>query len=124
MRNIVLLNNANSTLFFTTMAEGFKNMSLDSNVYWSTAVPPGSLQFPPTQGPVNWATWQAEGKDGHSLLADPQFVDADGFDFSHLQPSSPALALGFQPIDTSNVGPRPAVLGGAAPWQQQQRGRG
>ena len=93
-------------MYYTTMAEGMQNMTVDYNVYWSSAVPPSQLVFPPTQGPVNWTTWQAEDKDGHSLIADPQFVDANGYDFSHLQPGSPALTLGFQPIDTSAVGPR------------------
>ena len=49
--------------------------------------------------------WQARGKDVHSVYADPQFVDPDGRDF-RLRPTSPALALGFRPIDLSTVGPR------------------
>lgn len=106
-RNIVLLRNASSTLFFTTIPTAMANVTLGSNVYWSTAVPAASLQFPPTQAPVTWSQWQAEGKDYASVVADPQFVNAGGYDFSDLSPTSPALALGFQPIDTSTVGPRP-----------------
>jgi len=42
------------------------------------------------------------------VVADPEFAGAQGGgDWSHLQPSSPALQRGFQPIDTSTVGPRP-----------------
>jgi hypothetical protein len=53
----------------------------------------------------NWAQWQARGKDRHSQYADPLFVNPDEGDFS-LKPESPAFALGFQPIDMSQVGPR------------------
>jgi parallel beta-helix repeat protein len=43
--------------------------------------------------------------DGHSMIADPCFVDAEKGDF-RLKPESPAFALGFQPIETKNIGPR------------------
>ncbi len=46
------------------------------------------------------------GVEGHSIVADPGFVDAAVGDFS-LRPNSPALSHGFRPIDLSNVGPRP-----------------
>jgi hypothetical protein len=39
------------------------------------------------------------------LVADPRFKDYAGRDFT-LLPDSPALALGFKPIDMSDVGPR------------------
>jgi len=47
--------------------------------------------------------WQEKGVDRNSLVADPKFVDPAGLDFS-LQPDSPALKLGFEPIDVSNCG--------------------
>ena len=53
----------------------------------------------------SWAEWRARKKDQHSRYADPLFVDPDEGDFT-LQPQSPALELGFQPIDLSRVGPR------------------
>ena len=57
--------------------------------------PPSCLNDAPAAG---FATWQAAGKDGSSLVADPEFVAGKPF---ALQPSSPALTkLGFQPIDT------------------------
>lgn len=40
-----------------------------------------------------------------SLIADPQFTDPGNFDFT-LKETSPAFALGFEAIDTSDVGPR------------------
>ena len=45
------------------------------------------------------------GQDGNSRFADPLFVDPKNGNFS-LKPESPALKLGFQPIDISRVGPR------------------
>ncbi len=49
--------------------------------------------------------WKAKGLDEHSLVADPLFVDPKNGNFS-LKPESPALKLGFQPIDISRVGPQ------------------
>ena len=43
----------------------------------------------------------------HSLWADPKFVDPENGDFG-LRPDSPAFALGFEPLDVSQVGPRKA----------------
>ena len=53
----------------------------------------------------NFADWRTGGHDADSLIADPLFVNAGNFDF-RLQPNSPALKLGFQPIDMTTVGPR------------------
>jgi len=52
-----------------------------------------------------WEAWQALGLDTHSVIADPLFVDPENGDFT-LKPESPALKLGFRPIDVSIVGPR------------------
>jgi len=46
--------------------------------------------------------WQGRGNDENSLYADPLFVDPDNADF-RLKPESPALKLGFEPIDLSGV---------------------
>jgi hypothetical protein len=43
------------------------------------------------------------GKDPHSLIADPRFVDAAAGDY-RLQPDSPAFALGFEPIPIDQIG--------------------
>jgi parallel beta-helix repeat protein len=49
--------------------------------------------------------WKAAGRDAGSVIADPLFVNASNFNFS-LRPESPALKMGFQPIDMTGVGPR------------------
>jgi len=49
--------------------------------------------------------WRAMGFDRYSLTEDPKFVDPAAEDV-RLQPDSPALKLGFRPIDISNVGIR------------------
>jgi len=49
--------------------------------------------------------WQKHGQDLHSLIADPLLIDPALGNFS-LRPHSPALRIGFEPIDMSTVGPR------------------
>lgn len=50
--------------------------------------------------------WEAAGRDRHSVHADPLFKDLAHRDFT-LAKNSPALALGFKPLDLGAVGPRP-----------------
>jgi hypothetical protein len=50
-----------------------------------------------------WTAWQEMGLDRHSLVADPQFVDAAHGDY-RLRPESPALKLGFEPIPVERIG--------------------
>lgn len=51
------------------------------------------------------ADWQELGQHGNTRMADPLFADPDGEDFT-LRSDSPALALGFEPIDPNRAGPR------------------
>ncbi len=74
------------------------NFKLDRNCYWDA-----SGTEPKFPGDLSFAQWQAKGQDVHSVIADPKFVDPEGFDF-RLQPDSPALQLGFRPIDTASIG--------------------
>lgn len=52
-------------------------------------------------------------QDVGSIFADPLFADAMNLNFT-LLPGSPALALGFEPIDLSDVGPQ------GVPWPPLQ----
>ncbi len=94
-RNVVYFNNGK------LLKGGWTNdkFVMDRNLYWDTSHPDGNLKF----GEATLAEWQARGHDRHSLIADPKFVDAARFDF-RLPPDSPALQLGFVPIDTSQIG--------------------
>jgi hypothetical protein len=81
----------------------------DYNVYYNAANPDVSFYG------KTFADWQALGLDLHSVVADPQFVDAARYDF-RLRSTSPALALGFTQIDTREVG-----LYGDAAWVNEAR---
>ncbi len=75
------------------------NFVLKNNLYWR----PGGeseIRFP---GDKTLAQWQADGHDQGSRIADPEFKDVENFNFQ-LAPDSPAINLGFKPIDTSQIG--------------------
>jgi len=74
------------------------NYKLASNCYWDA-----SGQTPTFPGGLTLAQWQEKGQDVGSIIADPKFADPGNFDFT-IAPDSPALKLGFQPIDTSQIG--------------------
>jgi parallel beta-helix repeat protein len=57
------------------------------------------------QRTYDFGQWQALGQDRGSIIADPLCKDLAKYDFT-LAADSPALALGFRPIDLSDVGPR------------------
>jgi hypothetical protein len=78
------------------------NYEMDWNVYFDARpdAKPEQLRL----GPCTWEKWQERGHDRHSLVADPLFVAPGENDF-RLQPNSPALRIGFRPIDLSHVGP-------------------
>jgi hypothetical protein len=91
--NIVYFNNG--SLLGSTWKNG--NWTADRNVYWDT-----SGQVLDLAG-RSWDEWQAEGFDKNSMVADPQFVDAEHGDF-RLKEDSPALTVGFEPFDFSKAG--------------------
>ncbi|HZR21787.1 MAG TPA: right-handed parallel beta-helix repeat-containing protein [Verrucomicrobiae bacterium] len=75
---------------------------MDWNVYFDKRLAgnPGQIHF----ANVPLDQWRARGHDLHSDLADPLFVAPEKYDF-RLRPESPAIQLGFKPIDLSHVGP-------------------
>ena len=72
---------------------------MDYNVYWDTRKTP--IRF----AKWSWEEWLKRGQDVHSLIVDPLFLKPDQFDFT-LRRNSPALKMGFKPIDLRGVGPR------------------
>ncbi|HEX8235792.1 MAG TPA: right-handed parallel beta-helix repeat-containing protein [Abditibacteriaceae bacterium] len=92
-RNIIAANDA-PILGSNWTDENFK---LDHNLYWNFGTEPMSFSG------ATWQQWQARGHDANSLIADPLFVDWKKGDL-RLEPDSPALKLGFVPIDLRRVG--------------------
>lgn len=104
-RNIVYFNNGQ------LLGSNWKNnnFTMDNNTYWDTSGQPVMFKE------KTFAEWQAAGHDLHSIIADPHFADPESGDFT-LQPDSPALAMGFKPIDLSTVG-----LYGDAAWTDRPK---
>ena len=72
-----------------------RDCNADYNLYFNRA--------DPDWGGRHLREQQAFGVETHSLSADPLFEDLDGGDL-RLKPGSPALKLGFKPIELDNVG--------------------
>jgi hypothetical protein len=79
------------------------NVAFDRNVYWRAGGDP--VRF----GKWSWEQWRGMGMDAHSVIANPLLTGPAKSDF-RLQEGSPALKLGFVPLDLSLVGPRPESL--------------
>jgi parallel beta-helix repeat protein len=99
-RNIFCYSNPNATLFSTgKLSPGV--ITVDYNLYWHHGA-----EIRTGWGARQTLTqWREQGYDQHSIVADPRFVDPKHDNYA-LRPDSPALGLGFEPIDTSRVGPR------------------
>ena len=74
-------------------------LELRNNCYWNAA---GPVRFP---GDCDLAGWQQTGQDVGSIVADPRFANPAAGDFT-LPADSPVFALGWQPIDPPQAGPR------------------
>lgn len=68
-----------------------------NNTYWVTSKEPVLFHE------FTLEDWQKQGQEEGSIVADPLFTDAEGYDF-HLSPDSPAIKLGFKPFDYSKAG--------------------
>jgi parallel beta-helix repeat protein len=92
-RNIVIWSDPKANLLWSRdWARDPKHIDADYNLYWHAGAPIPEL-----------ADLQHAGMDTHSLVGDPQFVDAGRDDF-HLKLGSPALKLGIASIDLTGVG--------------------
>ncbi len=98
-RNIVYFDSGN------LLGSNWSNdrFTMDHNLYWDAR--PGASAASVRFKDATFAEWQKRGHDAHSLLTEPLFVAPHKFDF-RLKRNSPALALGFKPIDLGEVGVR------------------
>ena len=72
-------------------------MKLGKNVYWEASGK--AIDF---QG-MTFSQWQKSGKDAGSIVANPEFIAPERFDF-RLKKDSPAFRLGFNSFDFSKAG--------------------
>jgi len=73
------------------------NLSSDYNCYWDTRTE--DMRF----ADKSFEDWQKSGKDVHSIIADPLFVNPAEFDF-HFKNLSVAKKIKFVPFDYSRAG--------------------
>jgi hypothetical protein len=81
------------------------NVKMANNLYFNCS------GKPVTFAGMNLKDWQAKGHDAGSIIADPQFVAPDKFDFTFKKGSSQAAAIGFKPFDYTKAG-----VYGASDW--------
>lgn len=99
-KNIVYYDSDNEIIGGQRNSTTFSHIRVDDNVYWHNGKP---ITF----NRMKLKDWQLLGNDTRSLVEDPLFSNPASNDFS-LKSNSPALALGFKPIDILNIGPQPA----------------
>jgi len=73
------------------------NFKMDNNLYWNTSGK--KITFIG----MSLAEWRKQGKDIHSLIANPLFKDPAHYDFT-LRADSPASKIGFKPFDYCRAG--------------------
>ena len=79
------------------------NYIIDHNLYFDAR--PGTTSDSIRFSGASLADWRKRGHDTTSVIADPLFEAPAQFDF-RLKKDSPALKLGFKPIDLTTVGVR------------------
>jgi hypothetical protein len=73
------------------------NLLSDNNCYWDTRTK--DVTF----GKQSFSEWQKSGKDVHSVIADPLFINPKESDF-HFKKLSVAKKIGFKPFDYTKAG--------------------
>jgi hypothetical protein len=86
------------------------NVNLDRNIYWRAGGKPFDFAGKTLE------EWREMGRDVNSIIADPQFVDPDNFNFE-LKPGSPADQIGFERFDFNKAG-----VYGSATWIELAKG--
>ncbi len=87
------------------MIRGLENLleEIDEPGEWCLDTEDGIVYFcSPT---FSLEDWKEQGYDAHFVIADPLFVDAKRDDY-RLKSTSPAIKLGFVPMDASQTGIR------------------
>ncbi len=104
-RNIFYLTDSTNSSYYTggDQPSWLKDNEVDYNLYFN-AVNPGHAE-------ISLASYQELGVDQNSIAADPLFIDPEDGDF-RLQAESPALRLGFKPINSKKIGllKEPAII--------------
>ncbi len=106
LRNIVYFSTPSANLYDFPWFGGDERslpMESDYNIIYHTEGK--ELHISGYEGIETFEDWKQLGLDTHSIIADPLFVDPENHDYS-LRPDSPALKMGFKPIDLSRVGLR------------------
>ncbi|MFC1737841.1 right-handed parallel beta-helix repeat-containing protein, partial [Planctomycetota bacterium] len=106
LRNIIYFSTPSAVLYDFPWFGGDERslpMECDYNIIYHTEGK--ELRINGYEGLETFEDWKKLGLDTHSIIADPLFVDPENNDYT-LSPESPALKLGFKPIDVSRVGLR------------------
>jgi hypothetical protein len=74
------------------------NVISDNNCFWDTR-----SKNPKFHGDLSFKDWQKTGRDQHSIIANPLFVNPEKFDF-RFKNTSVAKKIGFKPFDYSKAG--------------------
>ncbi|MEI6500563.1 MAG: right-handed parallel beta-helix repeat-containing protein, partial [Armatimonadota bacterium] len=119
-RNIIYWNSPTAVLYRWGNVN-FEVNEFDSNCVFNAAGPV-SVGLKGIDAKDQWAEWQKLGRDTHSLVADPLFVDAAKDDY-RLKDNSPAYKLGFQRIPTRLIGPYKSPLRASWPIVQAEGAR-
>jgi hypothetical protein len=108
-RNIIYTTRSDTKVLFQSRLYGkgpaplLKKCKADYNLYWNVSDPEWGNQHLDFE--------RKHGIEQHSISANPMFVDPDRDDF-RLKKGSPALTIGFVPIDQKQIGLLPRQLNG------------
>ncbi|MCK5802890.1 MAG: right-handed parallel beta-helix repeat-containing protein, partial [Lentisphaeria bacterium] len=103
-RNILV--SAGAPMFRQLCSDDSRRIVSEGNLFWDTTrKEPLFCRKPESEEELGLEDWRELGHDRTSIVADPGFVDLEERDLT-LAKDSPALRIGFRPIDISSVGPR------------------